>query len=266
MSFPPSSREIYAINPLNQVICQLRYPAILAISTTSPAQFQDAIRVKYPWYEEQKGASTLPPIDLPKEVSQLLASAPFSTTTSLPEHHFLIEAKTRRISLTREFIAVTEHQYSRWEDFRNEVKLAEQVLRETYSPAFYNRVGLRYVDVLVRDDFRLSDSPWSELLSPSFIGILGDNDLADDVQELNGESLLRIPDVDNGQVLLKHGLVRIQESNQQAYLIDADFYTNRRSEPDDVFDALDKFNRWAGRLFRWATTEKLRTALGPTQI
>ncbi len=266
MAFPPSSREIYSINPLNQVICQLRYPAILTISTTSPAKFQDAIRTNYPWYEEQKSTVGSPPLDLPKEIAQLLSAVPFSPTASLPEHHFLTEAKTRRISLTRDFIAVTENEYRRWEDFRNEIELAEQVLRETYRPAFYNRVGLRYIDVLVRADLELSDAPWSELLSPSFIGILGDENLAYDVQELKGESLLRIPDVDQGQVLLKHGLVTIQGSDEQAYMIDADFYTNRRSVPDDVFDALDKFNRWGGLLFRWATTEKLRTALGPTKI
>ena len=129
-----------------------------------------------------------------------------------------------------------------------------------------NRVGLRYIDVLVRGKLGLSDTPWSELLNSSFIGMLGDCDMADDMQELQVDSLLTIPDVEQGQVRLRHGLARDDTGDEQVYVIDADFHTNRRCEADDVFNALDKFNRWGGCLFRWAASDRLRTALGPTKI
>ncbi len=264
MPFPSSPREIYSVNPLNEVVCQIRFPAVLEISATTPVQFQNAIRNTYPWYEEQKSPGSLPPVGLPKEVADLLATMPFPPINQSPEHHFLTEDRSRRISLTQEFIAVVEQQYVMWEDFQNEVQLAEQVLRDTYTPAFYNRVGLRYVDVLIRDEIGLPDTPWSELLNSKFIGILGDREVADDVRESQVTALLSIPDVIQGQVLLKHGLARTETGNEQVYVIDADFHTNRRSEPDDVFEALERFNKWGGYLFRWATSEKLRDALGRT--
>lgn len=266
MSFPHTSREIYSTNPLEQVICQIRYPAVLIISASSPAQFQDSIRSSYPLYEVQKNPTVQPPAGVPKEIADLLTAVPFPAVPQLSEHHFLAESRARQISLTQNFIAVTEYQYSRWEDFRKEVKLAEQVLRETYTPAFYNRVGLRYIDVLDRGKVGLSDTPWSELFNSSFIGMLGDCAIAGDVQELQVESLLRIPDVENGKVRLRHGLTKAEPDSKQVYFIDADFYTDQRSESDDVFNALDKFNKWGGDLFRWATSDKLRTALGPTRI
>ena len=266
MPFPRSLREIYSANPLDQVICQLRYPDILTISTSSPAQFQDLIRSLYPLYEAQKPTIVQPPPGVPKEVADLFSAVPLPPIPQLSEHHFLAESRTRQISLTQNFIAVSELQYSRWEKFREEIKLAEQVLRETYFPAFYNRVGLRYIDVLDKSKLGLADTPWSELFNSSFIGMLGDSNIADDLQELQVATLLTISDVVNGKVRLRHGLKKSEPDGEQVYIIDADFYTDQRSDSDAAFNALDKFNKWGGDLFRWAISDKLRSALEPTRI
>jgi uncharacterized protein (TIGR04255 family) len=45
MTFPEDSpRVIYGRNPLEQVICQIRFPTILKIDTELPAAFQEQIR------------------------------------------------------------------------------------------------------------------------------------------------------------------------------------------------------------------------------
>ena len=266
MLFPSTPREIYSVNPLEQVICQIRYPSILSVTATSPAQFQDAIRSDYPLYEESKNPIIQLPAGVPKEITDLLAKTPLSPIAHPTEYHFLAESRARRISLTQSFVAVTEHQYRQWEDFRKEVILAERVLRETYAPTFYNRVGLRYVDVIIRSKLGLSDTPWSKLFNSTLIGMLNDPNLAGNVQELQVESLLSIPDVEQGRVKLRHGLASAKNDKEQVYLIDADFYTEKRSEPDDVLRALDKFNKLGGNFFRWATSGELRDALGPTRI
>ena len=256
MPFPKSPREVYTKNPLEEVICQIRFPAILEITATSPVLFQNKIRSDYPWYEEQAGGPALP-----QEIIDLLANLP--VPQSQPEHRFSTEDRTRSISLTQNFVAVADYEYQNWADFRKEVKLAEEVLRSTYLPSFYTRVGLRYRDVLVRERYGLQDVPWSELLNPSFIGVLGDQHLSEDVQESQARSLLSIPDVEGGFVLLEQGLAVSRPEDSQAYLIDADFFTEKRSESNDAFDALDRFNKWGGHLFRWATTDTLRGALQP---
>ena len=189
MLFSSSPREIYRVNPLDQVICQIRYPSILSITATSPAQFQDAIRSNYPLYEEQKN-SILLPAGTPKEITDLLAKTPLSSIAQPPEHHFLAESRAKQISLAQSFIAVTEHQYGRWEGFREEIIRAECVLRETYAPAFYNRVGLRYIDVIVRSKLGLSDTPWSQLFNSTFIGMEGSAKL----QKLPSRYQLRRPE------------------------------------------------------------------------
>ncbi len=53
MPFPEVQRVIYRKNPLEQVICQFRFPAILRIDTETPADFQERIRNDFPQFAEQ---------------------------------------------------------------------------------------------------------------------------------------------------------------------------------------------------------------------
>ena len=48
MPFPDVERVIYNENPLDRVICQLRFAPILKIDTEIPAEFQERIRIDYP--------------------------------------------------------------------------------------------------------------------------------------------------------------------------------------------------------------------------
>ena len=44
----------YQNSQLMDVVCQLRFPTILSITASEPAQFQEAIRMEYPRYAAQK--------------------------------------------------------------------------------------------------------------------------------------------------------------------------------------------------------------------
>ena len=55
MPFPEVERVIYARNPLDQVVCQLRFPPILKIDAEIPAGFQDRVREDYPNFSETSG-------------------------------------------------------------------------------------------------------------------------------------------------------------------------------------------------------------------
>jgi uncharacterized protein (TIGR04255 family) len=265
MPFPKTDREIYNQNPLEQVICQFRFPTILSISSEPPAKFQEEIRREYPWYTQQ-GPPSIP--DIPAQIRE---SLPVEIRDALPglgltqgpiTHMFETEDKTRAIQLTQDSIAVSESRYDQWDDFRAEIERAESILRELYAPAFYTRIGLRYRDVLDPRQYGLDSAPWSDLLNPIFLGVLGSDEIARDVQQSHTQAVLTIPDVDGGQVLLQHGLV-VKEDASPAYLIDADFYTQSRCDHDAAFKAANKFNRWAGHLFRWAITNTFRAAMVP---
>ena len=48
MLFSDHPRTHYRTAPAHEVICQLRFPPILSINTTEPADFQEAIRTEFP--------------------------------------------------------------------------------------------------------------------------------------------------------------------------------------------------------------------------
>ena len=72
MPFPESKRVFYGKTPLEEVVCQLRFPPILRIDAEPPATFQDRVRTTFPLY--QKTATSVQVLSqLPPELMQALA-------------------------------------------------------------------------------------------------------------------------------------------------------------------------------------------------
>ncbi|MGQ0714403.1 MAG: TIGR04255 family protein [Gemmatimonadaceae bacterium] len=265
MPFPESQRVVFEKNPLTQVIAQIQFPPILSILAEAPAAFQDRLRDQYPLYAKSGG------LELPTDLAALMQR--LNVTRQLQpvqQHSFSTADGARTVTLTRDFLAIEDTEYERWEGFIAELDRARAALEDIYEPAFYTRIGLRYVDVLDRAVLGLPTEPWSSLLNPALVGVIGDPALRDDVSELATAASIRLNQVKGGTVRLQHGL-KVPDNGEATqsspvYVIDADFFTQERSSPADVRPALDAFNHLAGNLFRWAITPVLRDALGPVPI
>ena len=262
MPFPITPREVYRDNPLDEVVCQFDFPPILEITSGSPVSFQNAIRDEYPWYDLQSLGLPDPPTDI-RDVIGSLSGFPFAEAIV---HQFSTEDRSKSIMLRQSSVSVIDRTYRDWTTFKPSVERCESVLRECYTPSFYTRVGLRYRDVIDKTKYGMENTPWSDLLNPSFLGVLGDPDLAGDTLQAQARVILKIPDVEGGVVVIQHGLPNPGEEGLNIYLLDADFYTERRCNTDDAFITADKFNQWGGRLFRWAASKNLRDLLGPTLV
>lgn len=256
--FPASRRVRFKKNPLVQVICQLRFPTILDIGASDPAAFQEAIRSRYPLYERED-------VGLPKEIGDLLARLPGAKGVGGITHKFLTEDSKRYVSLTNEFVALSESEYTTWDDFRSQLAFAKSALEAVHKPAFYSRLGLRYQDVIKRANLGLTDVPWHELLTPAFSGFLAAPETRDSLTEIGSAAVITLgAAVLGGFVRLQHGLTT--RDDEQVYAIDADFFTEERSGSEAAFDVLDEFSRLAGHLFRWAITPRLHEALDPVDL
>ena len=114
MQFPETERVIYEKNPLEQVICQLRFPPILRIEANTPAGFQDQIRNIFPQFQEKAEFAAI----LPPELVQILSQ---EIIQSLRPSHKLYQFATTDdslvVNLASGFVSLTSSSYERWEKF-----------------------------------------------------------------------------------------------------------------------------------------------------
>jgi len=265
MLFPESERVLYKKNPLVEVVCQFRFPTILRIRERQLADFQERIRKDYPVYSEQEPSLIVPP-QVPKELVSIIEQMKMPILTGLVTHRFSTKDAERFISLSDEFMALAETKYERWESLREEVVKVESALKEVYNPAFYSRVGLRYRDIISRSSLGLTDVGWQDLLKPQFIAELGDKELSKAISSIRTRAIIKIPEIPDGQIALTHGLITKNGGEEGCYLIDADFSVERKEGVNEPFEILDRFHWLAGRLFRWAITERLHNTMGPRAI
>lgn len=249
MQFPESPRVRYSRNPLVEVICQLRFPKILRIESETPVAFQEAVRSEYPLLNTS-GAVELPGVFISQGLS----------------YEFVDKEGDWKLVLSSDFIALSTLRYQKWENFRDRLLSAIELLVKYYSPSHFTRIGLRYQDVIIRSELELQTSSWQSLLQPSVLGIFAVDNLPEqDFLEALSVFTCRL-DYSEAILGVRYGLAQKPESEELGYLIDADFYTENLMEINDAIPYLDRFNREAGNFFRWCITEELHQALKPEPI
>lgn len=256
MPFPPSNREIYTRNPLETVICQLKFPPILRIDAELPATFQERIRGQFPQYRETSAIEFV--AEIPEPLRQFFRGEMAPHRRSF---NFASADDVWSCVLTRDSIALETRRYQRWEEFHDRLELPLGALRDIYQPAFYSRVGLRYQNVIKRSRLGLEQVPWHELLRAEIAAELGAPDIRDIVLHTAREAVLAI---EKGFVRVQHGLSQQDESSEAVYVIDADFFREERTEISHATGILNSFHETARCLFRWYISDSLHNAMEPT--
>ena len=256
--FPEYERVIYQKNTLDQVVCQLRFPTILRIDASPPADFQDAVRESYPLFVA-KSSPELPP-NLPPEIARMLAA---DLSSSGSAYEFLTEDESWKLSLTKEFVALTTNNYVRWEDFRAHLEAPLKSLEKIYSPSFYVRIGLRYKNVIDCDALGIK-CDWKDLITPHVLGELSTEGIGDRIETAARDIVIRLEN--GGKVRVQHGLSLNKETKKNVYVIDADYHTAQRTEVDHAIGTLDRLNAESGHLFRWCITERLHDTMDPQPV
>lgn len=261
MTFPDSPRVIYSHDPLETVICQLRFPPILKIDAEIPASFQELIRHEYPLFTDR-----LPDnegLEIPPEIAKLM-SIGLQFQGGKRKYEFSTSDELWQVTLTRDFLALTTKKYERWEDFKRHLDGPVDALLSQYGPDFYVRIGLRYRNLIKRSQLEVKDCSWSELLQPHVAGELA-SEIHGFIRKAGRELLIEL-EGKIGHVKIKHGIINAKDSSEDFYLIDADFYTDQQTEIGHAISRLDRFNKEAGHLFRWCITDRLHSAMGPRSI
>ncbi len=250
MNLPEVERFIYDKTTLREVICQLRFPPILRISSEAPADFQEEIRQLFPQFSEKT------PIEIDGMPDFIRQAIP----QSLPKaYNFTSEDGLTTISLTRDFMALSTQKYERFEIFLEKMNLALNALVKTYNPSFFIRTGLRYIDIIKRSFLDLQDFLWSDLLNPNIAGELT-GDLSECILESKSNTLYKFDDF---KLRCQHGIIRLKGEEEEYYTLDNDFFTEVKKTTGEINDILKCFIDGERRFLRYAITERLHRAMEP---
>ena len=261
--FSKEPRCRYGQSQLAEVICQLRFPEILTIQSNAPADFQEAIRAEFPQFVKR----------MERPAPTLTGTPGGMTLQNQPatvNYQFVSADGVWRVNLTSKFISLTCTRYTRWEDFAKKLDKPLAAFIKTYRPAYFERVGLRYLNFISRRDLQIEDIPFAELISPCYLGPLGEDDISEQSASrctVEADLALR----GSCRVKLHAGPGKIQRpGNQQdpevKFIFDMDLYCPGKVEVNYSVGALQMLHNHAYPIFRGAISNHLHRAMEPISI
>jgi len=261
MQSADGKRFVYEKTQLVEVMCQLRFPTILSIEAQSPAQFQDTVREVFPRYE-----------CLNEQVQDKSG-----TKHNQKNHAFLTADGASRLNLTQNFIALSTVRYTGWEDFAGLLDEPLGQFIRIYRPAFFERIGLRYVNGISREKLELEGCRWSDLIQPHCLGPLDCDDVDEkSVTRCSVDMERRLDDklqmrLHAGPGLIQRVLrtpegVRTEQSKELHFILDLDFFVLGNQQLKSTSETLERLHTYADKVFSDAITDRLHDAMEPVYI
>ena len=259
--FTDRERYLYRKPQLVEVICQLRFPTILSISAREPADFQEAIRKEFPEYKR-----------LQEQAQPKVSGAPGNLRVEegdrITNYQFLSADGKWKVNLTNNFIALATPAYTQWEDFAAKLDLILSKFIPIYQPAYFERVGLRYINVFSRKTLELEGVPFRDLFQPGYLGLLAEEDVREESFARSGQDIemaisggCRVK-MHVGPGMLQRGNVK---DNEVKFILDDDVFMNGKLPVAQCAPALQTVHIQADRIVAGAITKQLHEAMEPTQ-
>lgn len=259
--FSNESRCIYHRNQLGEVICQLRFPEILTIGANLPVDFQEDIRDEFPQYAARK-----------ENTAPRLTGTPGNLTLEKEptiNYSFTSADGIWRVNLTGKFISLSCSRYTRWEEFAQKLDKPLAAFIKIYTPAYFERIGLRYLNFFSRRDLGLEGTPFSELFSPSYLGILAEEDIAEtSASRSSVDAEVSIRGGCRAKVHAGPGLVKKpgQADKEVKFIFDQDLFLPGKLPVNLSAGALQTLHAQADSIFRGAITPMLHRAMEPDEL
>lgn len=257
--FSREERCIYGSNQLAEVICQLRFPEILSISANAPVEFQEAIRRDFPQFSRRQ-----------ENAAPKLTGAPgnfqLEKQPATMNYQFVSADGKWRVNLTSKFISLSCANYRCWEEFAQKLDKPLAAFIKVYQPAYFERIGLRYLNFISRKELGLEGTPFSELITPCYLGPLG----AEDVQEAtvtrsSVDAEFAVRGGCRAKVHAGPGLVKKngQPDKEIKFIFDLDLFMPGQVPVNLSAGALQTLHSQAYSIFRGAVTDTFHDALEP---
>lgn len=259
MLFSDHPRSHYSRAPVHEVICQLRFPPILSINQHEPADFQEEIRDAFPQYARRED------ILAPKLSGLGTPNMQVQPAPPVTNYHFLSVDGAWKINLTRDFIALSTLRYPGWEEFARHLDRPLAAFIHLYKPAYFQRVGLRYQNIVSRKHLDLEGTPWTDLFAPAYTGPMREDDVREaHVKQYGCDLTLRIDSSCQAKIHAGTGFLKSgggQQDPEIRFLLDLDLFMGGNVSCTLAAAALETLHAHADRVFEGAITDILRDAI-----
>ena len=260
--FSQEPRCIYRRNQLGEVICQLRFPEILSIGANLPVDFQEAIRDEFPRYSSRK--ETPPP-----KLTGVPGSLQLEKQEPTINYQFASADGVWRVNLTSKFISLACTRYTQWEDFAQKLDKPLAAFIKIYKPAFFERVGLRYVNFFSRKELDLEGTPFAELIAPCYLGLLAEEDVQESQSaRCSVDAELSIRGGCKVKIHAGPGLVKKngKPDSEVKFIFDQDLFMAGNVPVNVCAGALQTLHSQADSIFRGAVTPLLHRTMEPEEL
>lgn len=249
--FPKTQEVPLASPPLDEVICQVRFPPILRIANEEPVDFQELIRGRYPVIQK-------------KHTFQLQLAEPGNPGESSIEPQPIMFLFTNpddkgQLALSPGFYAVSTERYVGWDAFMQDLKLAHETVGEIYQPAFSTRIGLRYINRLTTSNTQATtQKELFKLIRKELTATLRGK-VWENAAEMFGVVNFTSP---AEQMNLRYGYEIID--TVPTFLLDFDVFEEGRLDLSEVLSRCERYHEEIYHAFRWSITKEALDHFGGT--
>lgn len=257
--FSNEKRCEYQKNQLADVICQLRFPDILSIDTNIPAEFQEVIRCDFPMFTKNMEAAA-------PRLTGVPGNLQVENSPATVNYQFTSADGVWRINLTSRFVSLACTRYTNWESFAKHLDTPLAAFIKIYKPAYFERIGLRYMNFISRKELGLNEISFVEMIQPAYLGILGEDDVAESAAircSIDAELALS----GGCRVKLHAGPGIVKRNGKQDsdvnFVFDQDLFMSGNIPVNYSAGALQTLHDHAFPIFRGAITDLLHNAMEP---
>ena len=185
----------------------------------------------------------------------------------MTNYHFLSADGRWKLNLTKDFIALSTLRYTGWEDFARHLDKPLASFIKLYKPAYFQRVGIRYINFFSRQKLGLEDVPWAELFAPAYTGVLNEPDVREDqVASCGCDLVLKLDSSCQAKIHAGPGRIQnnapgAQQDPEVKFIFDMDLSMNGQTPCTLAAAALETLHGHGTRVFEGAVTDRLRDAM-----
>jgi len=244
----PHYDEIHFVNPpVRQVICQVRFPSIVALAAEGAllAAFQEAIRERYPFLQQVQQIS----------IAISPGESPVPRATTQNTWQFADANRRWAVTLAPDALTLETSKYSSFADLSDQMAIALTALVDHVRPGYYTRLGIRYVNEIPTAEQDTAN--WSKVLNTHWRAILDAGVIAGDVDHWLQNVRVQVQD---GTFNINVGYLAQEPSR---VVIDLDCFAEVQSELH-VGEIMDRFTEWHDlihNMFRWSISDDMLQTL-----